>query len=508
MSTPCLFPKLTAEEAAAQIPNGATVAFSGFANAGAAKAVPRAIAERALALHESGEPFKIRVLSGSSTGNKIDEALAQANAISWRAPYQNSPTLREQINHQEVEYVDMHLSHVPQTLVAGFFGKLDYAVIEATEVTRDGRVYLTTAIGATPTYLSYADRVILEINNYHSKRLPELADITTLPPPPRPNPIPIYDPLTRIGYPYALIDPKKIVGIVETNEPDVVEPYSEPDVCAQKIAGYVVDFLYNEMSAGRIPREFLPLQAGIGNLANAVMARLGENTDIPPFKSYSTAFQDSLVDLMEQGRVTAASATSLSLTSSALQRIYDNIDFYASRLILRPQAISNDVGVIRRLGVIAMNAALEVDIYGNANSSHVFGTDIMNGIGASGEFTRNSYISIVMCPSITRGGQISTVVPMCPHIDSNEHSVQVIVTDQGLADLRGLGPMQRAKLVIDNCAHPVYRDYLHHYVETARVGHIRHNLKTCFELHRNLMAYGAMLPDLELSEITDAGQSA
>jgi acyl-CoA hydrolase len=108
-----------------------------------------------------------------------------------------------------------------------------------------------------------------------------------------------------------------------------------------------------------------------------------------------------------------------------------------------------------------------------------------------------------MCPSISRGGRISSVVPMCPHIDSNEHSVQVIVTDQGLADLRGLGPMQRSKRIIENCAHPAYRDYLHGYIRDSRVGHIRHNLRKAFDLHRNLMDHGIMLPDLKLSEIAD-----
>jgi len=158
---------------------------------------------------------------------------------------------------------------------------------------------------------------------------------------------------------------------------------------------------------------------------------------------------------------------------------------------------------VSRLGVIAMNTALEVDIYGNVNSSHVFGTDVMNGVGGSGEFTRNGYLSIYMCPSIAREGKISSIVPMCPHIDNNEHSVQVIVTEQGLADLRGLGPMQRAAAIIENCAHPAYRDYLYRYIEKARVGHIRHDLETCYELHLNLMEHGAMLPDLDLSAVSE-----
>ena len=177
------------------------------------------------------------------------------------------------------------------------------------------------------------------------------------------------------------------------------------------------------------------------------------------------------------------------------------MDFFAPRIVLRPQELSNHPGVIRRLGVISMNTALEVDIYGNVNASHVYGTHIMNGIGGSGEFTRNAYISIYMCPSIAKGGKISSIVPMCPHIDNNEHSVQIVVTEQGLADLRGLGPMQRAEKIIEHCAHPAYREYLWKYVENSRVGHIRHNLEKAFELHLNLMETGSMLPDLDLSQI-------
>jgi acetyl-CoA hydrolase len=226
------------------------------------------------------------------------------------------------------------------------------------------------------------------------------------------------------------------------------------------------------------------------------MAALGANPDIPNFTMYSEVFQDSLVPLMERGRLTAASATALTVTTPVLKRIYDDMDFFAPRIVLRPQELSNHPGVVRRLGVISMNTALEVDIYGNVNSSHVFGTDIMNGVGGSGEFTRNSYLSIFMCSSIAKKGRISTIVPMVPHVDNNEHSVQVVVTEQGLADLRGLGPMQRAAAIIENCAHPIYRDYLYRYIERSRVGHIRHDLASAFELHLNLIRYGSMLPDM------------
>jgi acetyl-CoA hydrolase len=291
------------------------------------------------------------------------------------------------------------------------------------------------------------------------------------------------------------------MAVIENDEPDTVPPFSPSDERSEKIADYVVRFLLDEMLAGRIPEGFLPLQAGVGNVANAVMGALARNPYIPPFKMFTEVFQDSLVHLMEDGRLTAASTTSLTLTQEKLRHIYDNMDFFTTKIVLRPQELSNHPGVIRRLGVISMNTALEVDIYGNVNASHVYGTQIVHGIGGSGEFTRNAYISIYMCPSIAKGGKISTIVPMSPHVDNNEHSVQIVVTDQGLADLRGLGPMQRAEKIIENCAHPAYREYLWKYVENARVGHIRHNLDKAFELHLNLMETGSMLPDLDLSEI-------
>jgi succinate CoA transferase len=490
------FPVLTAEEAVMHIKDGDAVAFSGFTPAGAAKAVPKALAKRALQEHALGRRFKLRILTGASSGKEIDEDLARAEAVVWRGPYQAGQAIRQQINRQQVEYVDMHLSHVPQTIAFGFFGRINFAVVEATEITPDGRVYLSTSIGASPTYLQYADRVFIEINRSQSPRLREMADIFVMPPPPHRNAIPLYDPLTRIGWPYAQVDPKKVIGIVYNDEPDRVDEFTPPDDQSRQIAQYVVEFLLSEKRAGRIPTDFLPLQAGVGNVANGVLGAIGEHPDIPPFKMYSEVYQDAMADLMEAGKLQGASATSLTLTAARLQRITENFDFFAPRIVLRPQEISNHPGIIRRLGVIAMNTALEIDIYGNVNSSHLYGMDVMNGIGGSGEFTRNSYLSIFMTPSIAKDGKISKIVPMCPHIDNNEHSVQVVVTDQGLADLRGLGPMQRARLIIEKCAHPLYRDYLQRYIKEARTGHIRHDLTRCFELHRNLMEHGTMLPDI------------
>lgn len=492
------YPVLTPEEAVHDIHHNDTISFSGFGAAGSAKVLPKALAARARNYHKEGKDFKVRVLTGASSGLTIDEELAEADAINWRSPYQSAVPLRHQINRQEVEYVDMHLSHLPQIIAEGFLGKIHLAVVEATEITPDGRVYLTSSIGASPTFLNYAEKVIIEINHSHSQRLREMADIYIMPLPLSRNPIPILDPLTRIGWPYAAVDPKKVIGIVENHEHDRIDHFSAPDGVSEKISLHLIQFFLDEIKSGRLPHTLLPLQAGVGNLANGVLLGIGRHPDIPPFKMYSEVFQNAMVDLIAEGKLLGASATGLNITQDKLKQVMDDFDFFAPRIILRPQEISNHPGIIRRLGVIALNTALEMDIYGNVNSSHVYGMDIMNGIGGSGEFTRNSYLSIFMTASIAKGGKISAIVPMCPHIDNNEHSVNVVVTEQGLADLRGLGPLQRAHRIIENCAHPAYRDYLRKYVRDARMGHIKHDLTRCFEMHRNLMAYGKMLPDVTI----------
>ena len=247
------------------------------------------------------------------------------------------------------------------------------------------------------------------------------------------------------------------------------------------------------MALGRIRPEFLPLQSCVGNNNNAVMARLGENPEIPPFMMYSEVLQESVVHLLETGKISGASASSLTISADSLRKIYDNMDYFASRIVLRPQEISNNPEIIRRLGVIALNVGLEFDIYGHANSTHVAGVDLMNGIGGSGDFERNAYLSIFMATSIAKEGKISTVVPMCSHVDTSEHSVKVIITEKGIADQRGLSPLQRARTIIDNCGQPMYRYYRHRYLENAPGGHIHHDLSHVFDLHRNLIATGSML---------------
>jgi len=189
MDLPC--PVLSAEEAAALIRDGETVGWSGFTAAGSAKAVPLALAARAKVEHAAGRPFSIGVLTGASTGPSLDGALGEAEAVRFRAPYQSDPRLRAQINAGKVHFFDMHLSLFPQSVRYGFLGPVHWAVVEACDVTRGGGLVLTTSVGATPTFCSRADRILVELNAAHPPTLLGMHDIFEPQDPPARQEIPI-----------------------------------------------------------------------------------------------------------------------------------------------------------------------------------------------------------------------------------------------------------------------------------------------------------------------------
>jgi acetyl-CoA hydrolase len=329
-----------------------------------------------------------------------------------------------------------------------------------------------------------AERIIVELNRRQpAAELLGLHDIYEVADPPHRREIPIYRPSDRIGTTLLRVDPRKIAAVVETDHDDDGCSFAHPTAVTERIGENVAVFLATEIRAGRIPRSFLPVQSGVGDVANGVLGAMGSHEDIPPFEMYTEIVQDAVIRLMQAGRVPFASCGSLTVSPAVLREVYDNMAWFRPRFVLRPQEITNHPEVVRRLGLITINTALEADLFGNVNSTHVAGRHMMNGIGGSGDFTRNAYISIFTCPSTAKAGRISTIVPMVTHTDHNEHSVQVIATEWGVADLRGRSPRQRAEVIIDNCAHPDYRDELRAYVKLAANGHTPHTLREAFRLH-------------------------
>ena len=489
------YTRLTAAEAAALIKNGENIALSGFTPSGAAKAVTKELAVIAEAKHQAGEEFQVGIFTGASTGQSTDGDLANAHAIRYRAPYTTNSDFRKHVNMGEIAYNDIHLSQMAQELRYGFMGQVDWAILEVCDMEEGDttcKAYLTSAGGISPTAARLAKHVILEHNTFHSVGAKYLHDVYELQDPPYRQAIPLVKVNDRIGKPYVEIDASKIVGVVECHIPDEARAFKDLDPVTTKIGGNVAEFLMSDMRRGIIPPEFLPLQSGVGTTANAILAALSQDKNVPNFNIFTEVLQDAVVDMMLEGRVKEASACSLTVTNESLKKVYDNIDYFKQHLTLRQSEISNSPELIRRLGVIAINTALEVDIYGNANSTHISGTKMMNGIGGSGDFERNAYISIFTCPSVAKGGLISSIVPMVSHHDHTEHDVNIIVTEQGVADLRGKSPMQRAQCIIENCAHPDYRQLLWDYLKIAKGGQTHHCLSAAFAFHDTLARKGDM----------------
>jgi len=482
---------VSAEEAAAFIKPNMNVGTSGFTPAGYPKAVPLALAKRM-----EKEPFQINLWTGASVGKELDGALAKVHGIKRRMPYQTNKDLRAQINNGEVQYCDLHLSESAQLARYGYMGgKIDVAIVEACAITEDGNIIPTTSMGNAASYVQTADVVIVEINTSQPIELEGMHDVYVPLDPPYRLPIPVVKPNDHIGTPYIPCGLDKIKYIVACDIKDDVRPFGEIDENSHKISQYIIDLFHKEVKEGRLPANLLPIQSGVGNVANAVISGFVDS-DFTDLSVYTEVIQDGMFDLIDAGKLSFASGTSLSPSPTGLERFYNNIKEYRKKLLLSPQEIANSPEVARRIGIIAMNTAIECDIYGNVNSTHIMGTKMMNGIGGSGDFARNAYLTCFFTASTAKNGLISSIVPMCSHIDHTEHDVDIIVTEQGLADLRGLSPRERARVIIENCAHPDYKPMLMDYFERAdkatKHAHTPHLLKEALSWHERFVETGTM----------------
>ena len=481
---------VSAEEVAAWIKPNMTIACSGFTASAYPKAVPLALAERM-----KKEPFTVNIWTGASTGPELDDALALVHGIKQRLPYQTDAALRKDINDGHVNYLDLHLSESAQLARVGYLGKIDVALVEAAAITEEGNLIPTTSLGNAASYVQQADIVIVEVNTTQPLELEGMHDVYVPLDPPNRLPIPIVKADDRIGTEYIPCTPDKIKFIVPCDIKDHTRDLTPVDENSKKMAAYTLEFLNAEIKAGRMPKNLLPLQSGVGNVANAVLDGFVES-DMNDLIVYTEVIQDAMLDLIDAGKLKFASGTAFSPSPAGMERFYKDINKYRKYILLRPEEISNSPEVVHRLGVIAMNTALEVDIYGNINSTHVTGTKMMNGIGGSGDFARNAYLTIFYTPSTAKGGKISSVVPMCSHIDHTEHDVDIIITEQGVADLRGKAPRDRALEIINKCSHPDYRpvllDYYERALEATKKNNTPHLLNEALSFHTRFLETGDM----------------
>lgn len=453
---------MSADEAALIIKDGMTIGTSGFTPSGYPKSIPLAVAARV----EAGEKIKVDLLTGASVGVELDETWGSLGMINRRMPYQTSTSVRNSLNTPEgIKYQDQHLSLSTQNTRYGFYGDIDVAIVEACAITEDGHIVPTTSLGNAPTFVKMAKKVLVEINTTQPAEFEGIHDIYIPLDPPNRQAIPINKTTDRIGTTYIECGVDKIAGIVFSDIPDKAPKLAPIDDNSKAIATNIVNFLTKEVELGRLPKDMLPLQSGVGSVANAVLAGL-ENSPFENLEFYSEVIQDGAISLIDSGKFAICSGTSITASEEVADKIKNNLDFYKKHIILRPQEISNHPEISRRLGVIAMNTAIEADIYGNVNSTHIMGTRMMNGIGGSGDYARSAYLSIFITASTAKGGAISSIVPMCSHTDHTEHDVCIIVSEYGLADLRNKSPRERAVEMI-KISHPDYRPMLQDYFDRA-----------------------------------------
>ena len=465
--------------AAETIEDGATVAVSGFGSVGDPKAVPRAIARAA----EAGDRDpSLTVVSGGSVGDPIDTDLLEAGGIDRRYPFVATEAARAAANDRSMAFADRGIAGLSDEVRFGRVADPDLAVVEAVAVGPDWLIP-STSVGQTPAYVRAADELIVEVNAAQPLELARFHDIVVRDPPPNRGPIGLTGPGERIGTPAVSFAPEKLRAVVRTDERDDPYEFREPTAADRAIAANLTEFLERERDRDPTIGAAPSLQFGVGSLGNALMRALADSALADGrLRYFGEVIQDGLLDLLEAGDLEAASATSLALSAAGQDRLFADPDGYAESVVLRPSELSNAPALIDRFGVVAVNSAIELDLYGHVNSTHIRGSRLVSGVGGSVDFNRNAHLTVVATPATAGGGEVSTVVPMVTHADHTEHDIDAVVTEHGVADLRGLAPVERAEAIIE-CAAPEFRADLRTYLTQARTagGHLPQDLETAFD---------------------------
>jgi succinyl-CoA:acetate CoA-transferase len=415
-------------------------------------------------------------LGTADTGVVADDSVV--DEVERRYPFAVWAPVKKAVNDERMKFTDAHLSHVPDEVRQGYYGDVDTAVIEAVAVGEDWLVP-STVVGATPAYIEEADEVVVEVNGGLPLSLSHLHDTYA---PNAGEPVGLASPGERVGGPRIGFDADKLVSVVETDVRPPSYPFRDLTEDESRIVEAFADFVEEEVEGNPLIEDRVSFEMGVGALGNAVASSLADVDfgGTTPYY-YGEVLQDGVLDMIDEGVFSEASAMSMVLSEEGKERLLEKADEYARKVSLRPIEVSNDPGAIRRFNVIGVNSAVEVDLYGHVNSSHVRGTELLQGIGGSGDYSRNSLVSVFVLRSKVRGKDIPTIVPMVSHVDHTEHDTSVVITEQGVADLRGLAPRERATELIESCAHPDYRDALRGYLEEAERGHIPHDLSACFD---------------------------
>mgnify|MGYP002449796805 CR=1 FL=1 len=179
---------------------------------------------------------------------------------------------------------------------------VDVAIVEAAAINADGSIVLGSGVGNTPMLVKHAKKIIVEVNTSIPLTLEGMHDIYICSKPPERTEIPIYHVGDRIGSPYVSCGLDRITCIVESDIVDHVRNLSAPDDTSKKIdflKMYIASNFKEEEKVkqskknGRLPQQMLPLQSGVGSIANAVLMGLAESK-FENLTMYSEILQDSV----------------------------------------------------------------------------------------------------------------------------------------------------------------------------------------------------------------------
>ena len=466
-----------------------TVAMSGYAMAGYPKAVPKALVQR----RQSGEDLSFGLITGANVP-WLDETLGAESTISRRTPMVASRTLAVQANNGSLSYVEQQMSKMPRLLRSHSFGEIDVAVVEALGFGENGDLIPSSSIGMTHHLMDAAREIIVEINKAQPEVLQALHDVYVPAAAPDTQPIQLVRTNQRIGRSGIPVDPSKIRYVVETDIPERMGPQPSGTSETNDIAGHLFNFL--ELDIQKAGRHLPPIQTGFGSLADSIADGF-QHSGFRNLQFFCGGITEPVLELLASGKATALSTGGLGM-SERVEQILHNTPDLRDHLVIRNGDITNSPEVIGRLGLVALNTGIEIDIYGNVNSSHVAGSRVVNGIGGGATFAQNAGLSVILIPSTAKGGAISNIVPMVSHQDIGEHDVDVVVTERGVADLRGLDEVERAYAIITHCASEAYRDQLTAYLQTAHEqcgGHHPQLPEAAFGWYRRLKEEGTMLEE-------------
>lgn len=480
---------VSAEEAATLIKDGMVVAMGGYTSAG----YPKVIAQELVKRKESGEDFKINLITGANVG-PIDSMLAEAGLVNRRVPMIESKKMANLVNTGQVHYIEQQMHRMPQLLRNHAFGKIDVAVIEAIKITKDGHIVPTSSVGMIQYFTDLAESVVIELNVSQPEELEGMHDIYHIGLIPDRKPIPLSKVNERIGKPYIKVNPKKIKYIVRSDVKDTTVNLQGENEAVRKISEHLFNFL--ELEFSKNGNNLPPIQTGFGNLPSQIV-RAFKETEFSDLEFFCGILQEANIELITTGKVHAASTGSIHMTDNVIDWLKTHTQELQETIIIRNNDITNNSEVISRFGLISLITGIEIDIYGNVNLSHISGSRVVNGLGGGANFAHNAGLSIVLLPSEAKQGNISTIVPMVTHHDIMEHDIDVVITEHGVADLRGKSDIERAYAIIENCTN-TYKEPLLQYLNKAIEqvgGHHPVLLSEAFSFHSRLKETGTMLPE-------------